>query len=102
MTVAKIGQKQVAQVIETLLWTLSGDDGEAAAETRRRARLTGPDCIAFLHYVLRTDKFASPTQRVRGANMLLEAGEYLAATAKETGLTRETEEADSANEHEAS
>lgn len=99
MAIPRIGQKQVAQAIETLRWTLDGDDTEAAAETRRRARLAAPDCVALLHYVVNTDGFASTMQRVRSANMLLEVAELLGPAAKETGLSRsEPEESDSGRE----
>jgi hypothetical protein len=101
MTVTKIGQKHLTQVIDMLRWTLRGDEAEAAAETRRRARLCGPDSIAFLRYVQRTDKFSSPTQRVRATNMLLDVGEYLSSEKKETGLLDEEEEAGGADERDA-
>jgi len=100
MPVAKIGQKPVAQAIESLQWTLAGDDAEAAAETRRRARLAGPDCVAFLYFVMKTDKFASTTQRVRATNMLLDTGEFLSPDKADTGLSREAEQHDT-NGHDA-
>jgi hypothetical protein len=81
-------------------WTALGDDAESAAETRKRARQCGPDAVAFLHYVVRTDKFASVTQRVRAASTLLEVGEFLSSEAKETGLFREPEGIDGGNERE--
>jgi hypothetical protein len=40
---------------------VSGDDAEAAAETLK-SRQCGPDAVAFLRHVLRTDKFASATR----------------------------------------
>ena len=102
MTVPKMTQQKITQTIDAVQWTARGDDAEAAAETRRRARQCGPDAVAFLHYVLRTDKFASATQRVRAASTLLEVGEFLSSEAKETGLFREPEGTDSADEREAS
>jgi hypothetical protein len=100
MTATKVPQRTITQMIDALQWGVSGDDAEAAAETRKRARLCGPDAVAFLHYVLRTDKFASATQRVRAASTLLEVGEFLSSEAKETGLFREPEETDGADERE--
>ena len=82
--------------------TAHSDDIEAAAETRRRARQCGPDSVAFLHFVVRTDKFASSAQRVRSAIVLLEVGEFLAPEARATGLFQEAEEADGADGREAS
>src|SRR5262245_36456297 len=92
MTVAKVTQRKITQTIDAMQWTVHGDDAEAAAETRRRARQCGPDAVAILHYVVRTDKFASVTQRVRAASVLLEVGEFLSSEAKETGLFRAPEE----------
>jgi hypothetical protein len=79
-------------VIEAVRWTLKGDDAEAAEETRRRGRLAGPDATAFLHYVMATDYFASPAQRVRAATVLLEVGEFLspATKGKPDCFTRQT------------
>jgi hypothetical protein len=57
----------------------------------KRARLCGPDCVALLHHVVRSDNFASITQRVGAASTLLEAVEFLSSEAKETGLLREQE-----------
>jgi len=91
MTVPKVTQQKIAQTIDAVQWAVSGDDAEAAVETRKRARQCGPDAVAFLHYVVRTDKFASVTQRVRAASTLLEVGEFLSSEAKETGLFREPE-----------
>jgi hypothetical protein len=51
-------------------------------------------------HVSATDKFASVTQRVRAASVLLEVGEFLSTEAKETGLFRETEETEAAAERE--
>ena len=81
-------QEKITQTINAVQWTVSGDDAEAAAETRKRARQCGPDAVAFLHYVLRTDRFASAPQRVRAASVLLEVGEFLSSEVKETGLFR--------------
>ena len=88
MTVAKVPQK-TTQMIDALQWGVSGNDAEAAAETRKQARLCGPDCVASLHHVVRSDNFASITQRVRAASTLLEAGGFLSSEAKETGARRE-------------
>jgi len=76
----------LTQAIDAVKWIVNGDDAEAAAETRRRAKLCGPDAIALLHYVLTSDRFASPTQRVRAATVLLEVGEFTSSETKETGL----------------
>ena len=85
--VFKVAQPQVSEAIDVVKWTAQGDDQEAAAETRKRSKLTGPDCVAFLHHVVRSDSFASPPQRVRAAVTLMEAGGFVASAAKEpTGL----------------
>jgi hypothetical protein len=42
-----------------------------------------------MNFEVRTDKFASVTQRVRAASVLLEVGEFLSTETKETGLFRE-------------
>ncbi len=94
MTVPKVSQQRITEAIDVVQWTARSDDIEAAAETRRRARQCGPDSVAFLHFVVRTDKFASSAQRVRSAIVLLEVGEFLAPETKATGLFREAEEAD--------
>jgi hypothetical protein len=92
MTVPKVSQQKITQTIDAVQWAVSGDDAEAAAETRKRARQCGPDCVALLHHVVRSDNFASITQRVRAASTLLEAGGFLSSEAKETGLFRKPEE----------
>jgi hypothetical protein len=48
------------QAIDEMRWSMSGD----AAETRRSARQAGPDAIAFLDFVMRSDGFTTPFQRV--------------------------------------
>jgi hypothetical protein len=92
--VLKVAQPQVSEAIDVVKWTAQGDDQEAAAaETRRRSRLTGPDCVAFLHHVVRSESFASPVQRVRAAVTLMEAGGFVASAAKEpTGLFSEDDD----------
>ena len=85
--VLKVAQQKITEVVEAVQWSVAGDAGEAASETRRRARLVGPDCVAFLTYVMKTDGFASAVQRVRAASTLLEVGEFVAVSAKDaTGL----------------
>jgi hypothetical protein len=96
MPAPKVGQEKITAAVDAVRWSAVGDDTEAALETRRRARLTGPDAVALLHYVLKTDGFASSAQRVRAAGMLLEAAGFLAPEARETGLFR-PEETDGAN-----
>jgi hypothetical protein len=82
----KVNRADVTAAVDAIKWTANGDDGEAAVETRKRARLTGPDNVAFLHFVVNTDKFASITQRVRAATALLAVGGFLLGEAKSTGL----------------
>jgi hypothetical protein len=95
----KVPQRAITQVIDALQWRESGDDdAEAAMETRKRARLSGPDCVALLYHVVRSDNFASVTQRVRAASTLLEAGGFLSSEAKETGIFRKPEGTDGADE----
>jgi hypothetical protein len=98
----KVTQDQVTETINAVQWTAHGDDVEAAAVTRRRARQCGPDCIALLHHVVRSDNFASITQRVRASIALLEAGEFLTPEAKATDLFREPEGSGAADGHPAS
>jgi len=100
MTIPKMPQKTITQTIDAVQWAVSGDDAEAAAETRKRARLCGPDCVALLHHVVRSDNFASITQRVRAASTLLEAGGFLSSETKETGIFREPEGTHSVDERE--
>jgi hypothetical protein len=97
MTVPKVSQQRITEAIDVVQWTARGDNVESAAETRRRARQRGPDAVAFLHFVVRTDKFASSAQRVRAAIVLLQVGEFLMPESKATGLFREAEEADGAD-----
>jgi hypothetical protein len=92
----KTNQQKISKAIDAVQWSVSGDDAEAAAETRKRGRLSGPDAMAFLNFVMRTDNFASVAQRVRAATTLLEVGEFLSTEAKTTGLFRDAEEADCA------
>src|SRR5262245_14041184 len=96
----KVPQRAITQVIDAMQWGVSGDDSEAAAETRKRARLCGPACIALLYHVVRSDNFASITQRVRAASTLLEAGGFLSSEPKETGIFREPEGTGGADERE--
>jgi hypothetical protein len=100
MTITKVPQRAITQVIDALQWRESGDDSEAATETRKRARLCGPGCVALLYHVVRSDNFASVTQRVRAASTLLEAGGFLSSEAKETGIFREPEETDGVDQRE--
>jgi hypothetical protein len=53
MASPKATQPQVSQATDATKCSTSGDDGEAAAETHKRARLCGPDAVAFLAYVMR-------------------------------------------------
>jgi hypothetical protein len=87
---------KLTEAIDAVQWTAQGDDVKAAAETRKRARLTGPDCVTFLYHVLRTDGFPSPARRVRCASTLLEVGEFLATETMTTGLFCDAGEADGA------
>jgi len=97
-----LSQQRITQTIDAVHWAVSDDDTEAAAETRKRARQCAPDCVALLHHVVRSDNFASITQRVRAVSVLLEVGEFLAAETKQTDLFRETEESDGTNARETS
>ena len=58
----KMTQQKITQTTDAVKWAVNGDDAEAAAETRKRARQCGPDCVALLHHVVITDNFASTTQ----------------------------------------
>jgi hypothetical protein len=96
----RVNQQKVTEAIDAVQWTAHGDDAETAAETRKRARLCGPDCVALLHHVVRSDNFTSITQRVRAASTLLETGGFLSSEAKETGIFREPVGTDGADERE--
>lgn len=98
----KIVQEKVSEVVDAVRWTAQGDDAEAAAETRRRARLVGPDAVAFLSFAMKSDGFASVSQRVRCASVLLEVGQFLSFEAKPTGLFNEVSDGDGAEPRAAS
>jgi hypothetical protein len=86
----KMPQQKITQTIDVVQWTLSGDDAEAAAETRKRARQCGPAAVAFLYHLLITDNLANIAQRLRAASTLLEAGGFLAFENKDTGMNFHT------------
>jgi hypothetical protein len=67
------------QTVDAVQRAVTGDDPEVAAETRKRARQCGPDCVELLHHVVITDKIASIAQRVRAASTRLEAGGFLSS-----------------------
>jgi hypothetical protein len=98
MSMVKLPQQKITQAAEDVKWAVKGDDAEAAAETRKRARQCGPECVALLHHVVITDNFAAVTQRVRAASLLLDAGGFLASEAKEAGIFRDPAETDGAGE----
>jgi len=52
-----------------------GEDS-AAAETVHLSRLSGPDCVTFLHHLVCDDR-ALLSQRVRASCALLEVGGFL-------------------------
>ena len=83
-----------------MAWTASGDASASAEEARRRAKLSAPDAIALLSFVVKQDGYASVAQRVRSATVLLEAAELLSES-KPTGLFR-AEGSDGSGEREAS
>jgi hypothetical protein len=77
MTISKMPPPKIAQTIDVLRWTMSGDDADAATETRRRARLCGPDAVAFLSFVMRSDRSpAAPSVCVRRPCCWKRAGSY--------------------------
>ena len=102
MVVPKATQGKVTEAIDVVQWAVTGDDDEAASETRKRARQCGPDAVAFLNFVMGNDGFATSAQRVRAATTLLEVGEFLSSEPKATGLFRAVEDSDGAGEREAS
>ena len=94
---AKVNRSQISEVAEALRLSADGD-GEAAQEARRLARRASPLCIEFLSFVVTDDAFASPTQRVRSAGMLLECAGLLKSESRPTNLFgSDAEEADAAN-----
>jgi hypothetical protein len=84
MPVSKNTPPKFSQPADDVRW-LSGDENNATAEARRRARLAAPDAVAFLAHCIRDDT-ASNQQRVRSANMVLEAAGLLQNEYKPTGL----------------
>jgi hypothetical protein len=98
---AKVKRAQVTEAAEAIRWTTHGDDTAAAEETRKRAKLCGPDAVAFLRHVLTVDDYGSVPQRVRAATVLLEVGQFLASEPKPTGLFG-TEDMTGTNGREAS
>jgi hypothetical protein len=98
MTIPRLSQKTVTQVIDVMQWTLSGDDAEAAEETRRQCRLAGPFTTGYLIGVVRgAVPGASATQRVRAAGILMEGGGFIKSRSEEFGVFREPDEAHDAD-----
>jgi hypothetical protein len=98
MTIPRPSQKTVTQVIDGMQWTLSGDDAEAAEETRRQCRLAGPYNAGYLIGVVRgAVAGASVAQRVRAATTLLEGGGFIKSKTEEFGVFREPDEAHDAD-----
>jgi hypothetical protein len=87
----KTFKQKYKQAVETLK-----DDAAAMAETRKRARQCGPAAVAFLHHVLVTEELATIPQRIRVANLLLEAAGFLAFENKDTGIFRNPNDTDGA------
>jgi hypothetical protein len=82
----KVTQPKVSEAIEAVRWAVTGNDAASALEARRRARLAAPDAVAFLHFVVRSDGYASVTQRVRSSTVVLEAAGLLTPETRETRL----------------
>lgn len=98
MNLQKPSQKTVTQAIDVMQWTLSGDDTEAAEETRRQCRLAGPYAAGYLIGVLRgAVPGASVAQRVRSAGMLFEGGGIIKSKIEEFGVFREPDESHDAD-----
>jgi hypothetical protein len=60
-----------------------GEDGVAAAETVRLSRLSGPDCVTFLHHLVCDDR-ALLSQRVRASCVLLETAGFIGGASSES------------------
>lgn len=90
----KVDQGQVTAAIATVRAGARSEDGAAAAEALRRARMAAPDCVAFLHNVVRAERIASPMQRVRAACTLLQVGGFVPADNRSSGVFAEPEGAD--------
>jgi hypothetical protein len=84
--VLKSGKVKVSEAIGAMEWLPCNDMGESAQEAQRLARKAAPDNVAFLSYVVRTDGFSSPAQRVRAATTLLDVAGLLSHDSKATGL----------------
>ena len=85
-----MSEKLFKQKLTKAAAALRNDDAAAMAETRKRARQCGPAAVAFLNHVLVTEELASIAQRLRAANLLLEAGGFLAFENKDTGMNFHT------------
>lgn len=90
----KVDQGQVTTAMAAVRMAARGDDSAAAAEALRRARMAAPDCVAFLHNVVRAERIASPMQRVRAACVLLQAAGFLPSETRVSGALQEPEGAD--------
>ena len=89
----KVDQGQVTAAVTTVVRAgARSDDGAAAAEALRRARMAAPDCVAFLHNVVCAERIGSPMQRVRAACTLLAVAGFVPADTRASGL-HETEAA---------
>jgi hypothetical protein len=90
----KVDQGQVTTAITAVRAVARGDDSVAAAEALRLARLSAPDCVVFLHNVVRAERVASPMQRVRAAALLLTVAGFVPTDSRATTALQEAEATD--------
>jgi hypothetical protein len=90
----KVDQGQVTTAITAVRAAARGDDSVAAAEALRLARLSAPDCVVFLHNVVRAERVASPMQRVRAGALLLTVAGFVPTDSRASATLQEAEGAD--------
>ena len=77
-----IDQQAVRTAIGVAQSAVRGEDS-AAAETVRLSRLSGPDCVRFLHHLVCDDR-ALLSQRVRASCVLLETAGLIGGASSES------------------
>jgi hypothetical protein len=98
---AKVKRAQVTEAAEAIRWTTHGDDAAAAEETRKRAKLCGPDAVALLRYVLTVDDTAPCRKEWAQRRCCSKSASFLASEPKPTGLF-DTEDMTGSNGRKAS
>jgi hypothetical protein len=97
-----VDQQAVRTAIGVAQSAVRGEDS-AAAETVRLSRLSGPDCVTFLHHLVCDDR-ALLSQRVRASCVLLETAGLIggaSSESKSSAAFREPTEGDGASGRDA-